>query len=151
MILMSNKESLFKSSFSQIALLISEDSENPVRHSALNFYLSNIIYVVFPDGLSSQTLKGHICLRFQNYFCHTSCCCWERSLTSGVYGVNMSSVLQQSHHNCMKGQKVWDNLLVGDDDMEWSVFCSVNSLINKFLIDSSFCPFLACDIENKTF
>ena len=90
--------------------------------------LANVVDVVFSDGLSCQTLERHVCLGLEDDLRHSSGGCCQRSLTSSVDTVNVSSSLQQRHHNGVESEEVRDNLPVGDDDVERSVLGSVHCL-----------------------
>ena len=90
--------------------------------------LSNVVEVVFPDGLSCQTLERHVRLGLQDDLGHAGGGCRQRGLTGSVHRVYVDPVVQQGHDDGVQRQEVRDNLLVGDDNVEGSVLGPVYGL-----------------------
>ena len=94
-------------------------------------YLSYVVNVIFSDWLSCQALERHVRLGPEDDVRHASGGGSQRGLARGVDAVDVAPVLQQRHHDSVQGQEVRDDLLVGDNDVEWSVLGSINSLQYK--------------------
>ena len=89
---------------------------------------SNVVEIVFPDGLSCQTLERHVRLGLQDDLGHAGGGCRQRGLTGSVHRVYVDPVVQQGHDDGVQRQEVRDNLLVGDDNVKGSVLSTVHCL-----------------------
>ena len=90
--------------------------------------LSDVVEVVFPDGLSRQTLERHISLGLQDDLRHPGGGCRQRGLAGSVDRVYVDPVIQQGHDDGVQGEEVGDNLLVGDDNVKGGVLSAVHRL-----------------------